>query len=205
MSLIVQNILELLGKGWSAVAVALLVVFLSSKEVFRLWVYYLDRKDKYHDFAKNLLDQNMLTQEANRFLRESLEKEAFFKYYRIHAEALMRSSLISFHKRNQRELKWVDIRRAYPYVSLSQEGLEVNLKWYNKGERFFIFILSVCGFLFSAFVFVSAFFVIKNSIQFFVLIGWAIFYFFTSMVVCSMGWPYDSAKKIQKLILKNKT
>lgn len=91
----------LIEKGWITSAVAFSVALLFWKAIFPLLIYYFDRREKYHDFAKEIIKESDLSKDVKDLLRERLEMDAFFKYYGIRADRFMRHSLISFYEINK--------------------------------------------------------------------------------------------------------
>jgi hypothetical protein len=78
---------------------------------------------------------------ADEFLRESLERLAFQKYYRIRADAEMRGALIKFHKKHQRSIGWQDMQRAYPKIKLVGSKITAHLSWTDHGARLLVTLL----------------------------------------------------------------
>jgi len=113
----------------------LAIYYILKKEPFKIFAHFSDRKDKEHELAKALLESGKLGKEANDFLREHLEKIAFHRYYGIYADSDMRSALVKFQKKHQRQLSWHDLRRAYPNIKLVGTRITARLKWHDHALR----------------------------------------------------------------------
>lgn len=106
---------------------ALAVYYILKKEPFKVFAHFSQKREKEHTLAKELLDTDKLTKEANEFLRDHLEHFAFKRYYGISADAEMRSALIKIQKKHQRELAWSQVRRAYTNIRLDGSKVVASL------------------------------------------------------------------------------
>jgi len=202
MEALVQYFVNNVDKGLWTGFLALAVYFVLKKEPFRLITYYTDRRDKHHEFARSLLDSNKLSEEANSFLRESLEKTAFFRYYGIRADSRMRSGLIALHERYQDKFTWVHIRRAYPYLRLIEEQIAVEVRWFDHALRWVVTALSFFTGVYSLIAIVVATITHKGlgTYQFlgmtvfsFLLLGGAVYF-------AALNWPYHAACRIDRAV-----
>ena len=202
MEALVQYFLSNVDKGLWTGFLALAVYFVLKKEPFRLVTYYVDRRDKHHEFARTLLDSNKLTEEANSFLRESLEKTAFSRYYGIRADARMRTGLIAIHEQHQDKITWVHIRRAYPYLRLMQGHVAVELRWFDHALRWLVTTLSFFTGAYSLLAIAVAVIGHKElgmskflgmTIFSFLLLGAAVYF-------AALNWPYHAALRVDRAI-----
>lgn len=185
------------GKIWVAF-LFLAVYYTLKKEPFKIFAHFSEKKEKEHDLAKTLLDSQKLGKEANEFLREHLERHAFRKYYEINADAEMREALIKFHRKHQRKIGWHDIRRAYPYITLSGSKVSAKLKWHDHLMRWLVTSLCYLVGAYSLFVIIYAVFTrsANDTLSFLGLTLAALLLLLTAVIFSSLNWPYHSTRKI---------
>lgn len=200
MEALIQYFVANLDKGLWTAFLTLAVYFVLKKEPFKLITYYTDRKDKHYDFARTLLDNDKITAEAREFLRESLEKGAFLRYYGITADSQMRIGLLELHKKHVQIFNWTHIRRAYPYIRLKEGHITIEVRWHDHALRWIVTALSIFAASYSILVILIA--VLSrskaNSLQFLGLMGSSLLLLVAAMCFASLNWPYHAARRIDR-------
>ena len=139
METLVQYFTNNIGtdKIWTAFLL-LAIYYILKKEPFKVFAHFSDKKEKENELAKALLESEKLGKEANEFLREHLEKMAFRRYYGIHADPEMRSALLKFYKKHQRQLGWHDLRQSYGNIKLVGTKITAQLSWFDHALRWMV-------------------------------------------------------------------
>lgn len=190
-------------KVWTAFLL-LAVYYIFKKEPFKVFAHFSEKKEKEHELAKALLELDKLGKEANDFLREHLERVAFHKYYGINADSEMRTALLRFHKKNQRNIGWHNLRRAYPNIQLAETKITAHLSLLS---HLFRWLVTVMCWLTSAY----ALFVMGHTIlaaettsksQFFSLTGAALILLLATTFFSTLNWEYHSTCKVISLSSK---
>ena len=118
----------------------------------------IDRRKIRSKKALELIESGMLTEEANSFLREYVEKSSFLMCYGISADAEMRDALIRYRKKHQDDIDWHDLRRAYPRIRLRDGNINVKIGRFDQFAMLFINFAALFFFVSSIFLFVISFF-----------------------------------------------
>jgi hypothetical protein len=198
METLVQYFTNHIGtdKIWTAFLL-LAIYYILKKEPFKVFAHFSDKKDKEHELAKELLQSEKLGKEANDFLREHLEKTAFRRYYGIYADPEMRSALIKFYKKHQRELGWHDLRRAYPNIKLVGTKVTAQLQWFEHLLRWMV--TGMCYLIGAYALFVMVYAIVvgsSNKAQFFALTLAALVLLLATMFFSSLNWAYHSTRRV---------
>lgn len=190
-------------KIWTAF-IALGIYYILKKEPFKVFEYISQKREREHALARELLESGKLSKETNEFLRERLEYFAFKRYYGISTDPEMRCALIKFQKKHQRNLKWSQIRRAYPNINLNDGKIEVDLPLKDHVLRWLVTILCWLVGIYATIVIALAIYGVSelSTLQFFGLTTAALILLLTAMLFSSLNWPYHDAKKILLLTKK---
>lgn len=190
-------------KIWTAFLL-LAIYYILKKEPFKIFTHFSDKKEKEHDFARSLLDSGKLGKEANELLREYLEKIAFQRYYGIRADYEMRSALLKFHRKHQRQLGWHDLRRAYPKIELVGAKITAKLSFLDHAFRWLVTCMCWVIGAYALFVMGYAIIVIGtiNKAQFFTLTLCALVLLLVTMLFSSLNWAYHSARLVISIAKK---
>lgn len=187
-------------KMWVAF-LALAIYYILKKEPFKVFSHFSEKREREHELAKELLESEKLTKEANEFLREHLEHYAFKRYYGISADAEMRSALIKFQRKHQRDLSWPQIRRAYLNVQLKGTKITAKLDMLDHVFRWLVTVLCI---LISGYALVVIILVtLTNSEmerqQFFYLTIIALGLLCAAVLFSSLNWSYHNTRTVIKL------
>ena len=190
-------------KLWVAF-LALAVYYVLKKEPFKVFAHFSQKREKEHTLAKELLEADKLTKEANEFLRDHLEHFAFKRYYGISADAEMRSALIKFQKKHQRELAWSQVRRAYTNIRLEGSKVVASLSWLDHALRWLV--TTLCWLVGAYAVFVIAIAILSvnelDRTRFFALTATALGLLLVAILFSSMNWPYHNTREVIRLSKK---
>lgn len=206
MEKIIELSLQNLNTGnlWIAF-LALAVFYILKKEPFKIYEYISQKRDNEHNLAKELLESEKLTKEGNDFLREYLEYSAFKRYYGISADYEMRSALIKFHKKHQRNIKWIHIQRAFFNIKLNGSKIETHLNLFEHIQRWLVTIVSAITGSYSVYMIGVAIFYSKELAlnQFLSFTTAALILLILSVYFATLNWSYHATKKIMKLAKEN--
>lgn len=206
MEKIIELSLQNLNTGnlWIAF-LALAVFYILKKEPFKIYEYISQKRDNEHNLAKELLESEKLTKEGNDFLREHLEYSAFKRYYGISADNEMRSALIKFHKKHQRNIKWIHIKRAFFNIKLNGSKIEAQLNLFEHIQRWLVTIVSAITGSYSVYMIGVAVFYSKELVlnQFLSFTTAALILLILSVYFATLNWSYHATKKIMKLSNEN--
>lgn len=200
METLIQHFTMNMDKSlWTAFLV-LAIYFILKKEPFRLITYYTDRRDRHHEFARMLLDSGKLTNEANEFLRENLEKAAFLQYCGIRADAHMRSRLINFHKQYFEEISWTLIRRAYLYIHLTKGSVSIKINRHDHIRAWISTTLTFLGRIHSLLAMTVAIASSQSTSQLIEMTLLSLLLLGATMCFTLINLPYHAARRIDKII-----
>ncbi|MBK7502208.1 MAG: hypothetical protein IPI14_05820 [Polaromonas sp.] len=206
MEKIIELSLQNLNTGnlWVAF-LALAVLYILKKEPFKIYEYISKKRENEHNLAKELLESEKLTKEGNDFLREHLEYSAFKRYYGISADNEMRSALIKFHKKHQRDIKWIHIQRAFFNIKLNGAKIEAHLNLFDHIQRWLVTIVSITTGTYSIFMIGVAVIYSKDLAlkQFLGYTTGALIILILSVYFATLNWPYHATKKIIELSKEN--
>lgn len=193
------------GKVWIAF-MFLAIYYILKKEPFKIFAHLSEKKEKEHEFAKELLESEKLGKDANEFLREHLERIAFRKYYGIQADPEMRSALLKFYKKHQRSLGWHDLRRAYPNIRLDGSKIAANLNWTDHAFRWLVSGLCYVVGAYALFVigFATAISSQLSRLEFFGLTVAALVLLMVAVFFSSLNWPYHSTRRVIRLVAEER-
>lgn len=202
MEKIIELSLQNLNTGnlWVAF-LALAIFYILKKEPFKIYEYLSQKRDNEHNFAKELLESEKLTKEGNDFLREHLERSAFKRYYGINADNEMRSALIKFHKKHQRDIKCIHIQRAFFNIKLNSSKIEAHLNLFEHIQRWLVTIVSAITGSYSIYMIGLAIYYSKEIAlrQFLGFTVAALILLILSVYFATLNWSYHATKKIIKL------
>lgn len=187
------------------VAIIILAFYFLKKQPFDMVSYYLDRKDKHYNMAIELLDSEKLSKDDRELLTEALGNGVFYKYFKINANATMRSCLLRLSQEHSETLNWTIIKRAYPYLSPSNGSIVVKFdfydhinKWLCKFATYIIIIYATLIILFGLFQYEHL-----GQLRFFSLTGVSLLLISAAALFSSLNFPYQSAIKIKRCIEAN--
>ncbi|WP_022966491.1 hypothetical protein [Denitrificimonas caeni] len=173
------------------------VFYILKKEPFKVFTHFSEKKTKDLSQAQALLESGKLSKDADNLLQEHIEQELFVKYYGIRAGKEMRSALLKFYNKNQAEIGWHDLRRAYSSIYLDGTKVKVNIKWWEHPMRWLVTAISWSIGAYAIFVLiVAAVARTENQLHFFGLSIMAIFLLVLALFFSSLNWPYHSARKV---------
>jgi hypothetical protein len=180
---------------------ALAIFYILKKEPFKVFTHLSERKIKDIEQAKALLESDKLSNDINSLIREHLENYAFKKYCGINANKEKRQTLIKFHKKHKSKIGWHDLRRAYAYLGSDDSKIDINLRWYNHLNRWFVTGLSYLIGAYALLIIILAFLTKYNDqMQFFAFTFLSVMLLFSALIFSSMNFPYHSAVKINKCV-----
>ncbi|ELV8773574.1 hypothetical protein QNE60_004932 [Vibrio harveyi] len=182
--------------------------------VVLFWLYKIDlsgvykglheRKSKQLELLIKCLDNHHLSDNVKFSIQEHVEAQLFYQSHGIRADKPYRDALINFNKKHPNQARWFFLRRAYPFMSLSEAGrieLKVGKKdiWINKAATSFSIGVIVFGFIFLLFSFITmivkllpAEVGLKVVGLGFVMIFWGMYFHWTT-------WGRHAAIKLSKL------
>lgn len=195
--LVVWGVIDFILKnqGASSVffAIFVSVVFAFKKMPEEILLKILNRRKARNKEALELIDAGKLSEEANDFLREYVEKSAFFLCYGICADSEMRGALLRFHGKNQSRIGWHDLRRAYSKIRLINGGIFIKLSW---GDHFLSWCINILFFLLFSHACLSLLNYSINGVPSYISVPIFLVQVIGSFVVSFGNLGYYSAKKI---------
>ena len=130
-----------------------------------------------------------------------MEHYAFKRYYGIAADAEMRSALIKFQRKHQRDLSWTQIRRAYLNIKL--KGTKITAKLDMLDHVFRWIVTSLCILISGYALFVIILVTLASSEmerqQFFYLTVMALGLLCVAVLFSSLNWSYHNTRTVIKL------
>lgn len=201
MGELIQGFIDNLNAGDVWYGFLMLAVFyILKKEPFKVFAHFSEKKDNDLSQAQSLLASDKLSNDTDELLREHVEREVFSKYYGIRAGKEMRAAMLKCFKKNENEIGWHDLRRAYPYIKLDERVLKVSLRWWDHVMRWLVTGLSWLMGAYAILVLVVA--VVsraEDQLQFFGLTIMAIFLLALAVFFSTLNWPFHSARKISQV------
>ena len=186
------------------VSIVLTGLYFVKKDTLRTLTYFIEHARSELRFAKELLESEKLSNEADSFIREKIEKVMFRKFYGISACAKLRKYLMSFHARHYPKINWTDLRCANLYYSFDGKKIVVSItKWDVFISRFIkiifslIFVVGVIA-IFSSFALYTFSHIPKSRFYSFIFLGCSLI--FSSIIISSSNWSYESARRIRDLL-----
>lgn len=144
-----------------------------------------------------------ISPELHRVLHEKYEQLSFYQYCKIYVNREMRHWLIKLHETNPSIATWDDLRRAYRYLKLTEGHMEIDIKWHHHVGRWLVTGLSSIILVFAITITVLGLMMQfdgqTNSLFALGIIGLA--FFALSLLISSFNWPFESARKLQPLLI----
>jgi magnesium-transporting ATPase (P-type) len=183
------------GLGFVFLGLALFIIY--KMQPFKIYEHFSLKNEKEHLLAKELLELKHLSNESQLFLTEQLERLAFKRYCGIAADSKMRTALIAFHKKNQKEIRWIEIKAAYFNMRFKGESLATTMNIFDHIAGYFIILFSFIIASFAIFILMYSIYVSRSvpSIQFFALLMIGMLLFISSMFIYKSNASYFSLKK----------
>lgn len=144
-----------------------------------------------------------ISPELHQVLHEKYEQLCFHQYFKIYVNREMRHWLIKLHETNPSIATWDDLRRAYRYLKPTAGHMEIDIKWHHHVGRWFVTGLSSIILVYAIALTVLGLMMQldgqTNSLFAMSIIGLA--FFALSLLISSFNWPFESAKKLQPLLI----
>ena len=117
----------------------------------------------------------------------------------------MRSALIKFHKKHQRDIKWIHIQRAFFNIKLNGAKIEAHLNLFDHIQRWLVTIVSITTGTYSIFMIGVAVIYSKDLAlkQFLGYTTGALIILILSVYFATLNWSYHATKKIIELSKEN--
>lgn len=204
MNKLIDQFIDNLSAGDIWVGFLMLAIFyILKKEPFKVFTHFRDQKIKDIEQAKSLLESDKLGKESNELLREHLEHYTFKKFYGISANKEMRTALLKFYQKHQRNIRWHDLRRAYPHIKPDGSSIKIELSWGNYISRWAVSGLSWLIGLYALLIIILAFLSkAESQFQFFTLTLLSASLLVAAMFFSTINWPFNSAVKIRGCFTK---
>jgi hypothetical protein len=188
------------GNAWIALLI-LAVYFILRKEPFKVYAHFDNKRSMDIELLLNVLASNDLSKETKAFFKDRLEQISFRKFQGITASKTMRVALVKFYQDNEKEIEWHNLKRAYPYIHLTGSQMSVEIKWYNEAENIWLMIMKWGSLLYALLLIVLSvwmFFTKIDGASNLAFMGIAVFA--AAVLFSSLSWPFQSAKRIQRII-----
>lgn len=187
--------------GWAAIAAFFfwLIVNKDFSHIFDI----LERKEKrkFEHLDLYVTKPELADSESVKVLSDLRDAHFFNIATGIYAEKKLRSALINLHNCTSHHISWGQIRRAFPYLEVSEDKTivirrQTNFEkigyWYNQSIGYISLLLAAS--LLSLFFIATP----KSLGSFAWCIGGGLIMIIFAMFVFAQNWPVLAAKKIQK-------
>lgn len=189
-------------KMWIAF-VAIAIYCILKLQPLKVVEHFSRQKEQEHVMAKDLLESAKLSKEANDFLCDYLERIAFKRCYGVFADRDMRSALIKFHRKHQRELTWPQLRRAYPNITL-QSGTQIvaTLKVWDHVFRWMVTLMAWSAGFYALVVIAVVTYTAPTiaPLQYFGFTALALTLLLVAVLFSTMNWAYHNTQKVIQLL-----